>query len=341
MPAFVSPQLCTLVEAPPDGDGWLHEIKYDGYRAIAAIGGGKATVYTRKGLDWTDRFKPLLRPLADLPCRSALLDGEVAVADKEGRTDFGALQDALGPGGGKGIGYYVFDLLSLDGEDLRKRPLIERKEKLAELLKDQPRTGPLFYSDHIAGHGGDMLKRACAMHLEGIVSKRADAPYRSERTKTWLKVKCGMGQEFIIVGWRPSDVKARPFSSILIGVREGDRIVYRGRVGSGFGDRELETLWPELKRREVKAPSADDVPADMRRQAHFVKPELVAEIEFRGWTDDGYVRQGAFKGLQERQEAAEIVEERAESAPQGTKRGDSHGKDRTARRRTHRSRRRW
>ncbi|MEQ9690846.1 MAG: DNA polymerase ligase N-terminal domain-containing protein, partial [Bauldia litoralis] len=156
-PKFVAPQLASLVDAPPDGDDWLHEIKYDGYRAIAAIGGGEAAIHTRRGHDWTDRFQPLVRPLLDLPCRAALFDGEVTVTDKAGRTDFGALQDALGEGKGRGIGYHLFDLLSLDGEDLRRKPLIERKEKLAALLVDQPRAGPLFYSDHVVGHGGEMF----------------------------------------------------------------------------------------------------------------------------------------------------------------------------------------
>ncbi len=308
-PKFVAPQLASLVDAPPEGDAWIHEIKYDGYRAVAAIGGGRAAVYTRRGLDWTDRFGPLVRPLLDLPCRSALLDGEVAVTDKEGRTDFGALQDAMGEGKGRGIGYYLFDLLSLDGEDLRRKPLIERKARLAELLEDQPRTGPLFYSDHVVGHGGDMLKHVCEMGLEGIISKRADAPYRSERSKGWLKSKCEWGQEFVIIGWRPSDVKGRPFSSLLLAVREGEELSYRGRVGSGFGERELSELWAELKKREVKTPPANDVPADVRRKARFVKPDLVAEIAFRGFTDEGVVRQGSYKGLRKDKKPMEIVEE--------------------------------
>jgi len=331
-PKFVAPQLATLVDAPPEGDAWIHEIKYDGYRAVAAIGGGRAAVYTRRGLDWTDRFGPLVRPLLDLPCRSALLDGEVAVTDKEGRTDFGALQDAMGEGKGRGIGYYIFDLLSLDGEDLRRKPLLERKERLAKLLEDQPRTGPLFYSDHVVGHGGDMLRKVCEMGLEGIISKRADAPYRSERSKGWLKSKCEWGQEFVIIGWRPSDVKGRPFSSLLLAVREGEELSYRGRVGSGFGERELNELWPELKKREVKTPPANDVPADVRRRARFVKPELVAEIAFRGFTDEGVVRQGSYKGLRKDKKPMEIIEERPKhmdavaKADAGTKGGKMEAK---------------
>ncbi len=309
-PKFIAPQLATLADAPPEGDAWIHEIKYDGYRAVAAIAGDRTVIYTRRGLDWTDRFRPLVRPLLDLPCRSALFDGEVAVTDVKGHTDFGALQDALGEGRGRGIGYYLFDLLSLDGEDLRKRPLVERKQRLAKLLEDQPRSGPLFYSDHVVGHGGDMLKRVCAMGLEGIISKRADAPYRSDRGKTWLKSKCAWGQEFIIIGWRPSEVKGRPFSSILLAVREGGELSYRGRVGSGFGERELDELWPELKKREVKTPAAPDVPADIRKRSRFVRPELVAEIAFRGFTDEGLVRQGSYKGLRKDKPALEIVDER-------------------------------
>lgn len=310
LPKFVEPQLATLVEEPPSGDTWLHEIKYDGYRAIAAVASGKVRVFTRSGLDWSDKFAPVVRPLADLPCESALLDGEIAVADKEGRTNFGALQNALGAGG-TGIAYYLFDLLELDGVDLKRKPLVERKAKLAELLKDQPIEGPLIYSDHVVGHGADVFARACKMNLEGIVSKRADAPYVSVRGKSWLKIKCGMGQEFLIVGWRPSDVKARPFSSLLVGVREGDQIVYRGRIGSGFGDHELATLWPELEKRAVQKPSAENVPREILRDAHFVKPELVAEVEFAGWTHDGVVRHGRFKGLRNDKKPADVVKETA------------------------------
>ncbi len=309
LPDFVPPQLATLVDAPPSGDEWLHEIKYDGYRAIAAVADREARIFTRSGLDWTDKFASTAAALKLLPCRSALLDGEIAVADSEGRTDFGALQVALGKGGA-GATFYVFDLLALDGIDLRKAPLLERKHKLAALLSGVD-SGPVLYSDHVVGHGDDMFKRACTLGLEGIVSKRANAPYVSTRASTWLKVKCGKGQEFIIAGWRPSDVKGRPFSSILLAVREGDRLVYRGRVGSGFGDRELRTLWPELKKRAVKAPQVEGVPKAILRHANFVKPDLVAEIAFRGWTREGFVRQGSFKGLRADKRPAEIVAEKA------------------------------
>ncbi len=267
--------------------------------------------------------RPIVWPLADLPCRSALIDGEAVVRDAEGRSDFGRLQDAIAEGKGD-IVYYAFDLLSLDGEDLRRKPLVERKARLAKLLEGQPAGGPLFYSDHVVGHGAETFARACEMELEGIVSKRADAPYRSERTKGWLKVKCGHGQELIVIGWQPSTVRHRPFSSLLVATRDEDKLTYRGKVGTGFGERELKAVWRELDQRQVKTPPAADVPAAIRRKSRFVRPELVAEVSFAGWTDDGYVRHGAFKGLRQDKKAAKVVREKpyeSVPAPAGAKSG--------------------
>lgn len=289
LPSFVAPQLATLVDAPPAGDAWLHEIKYDSYRVIASLAGDKVVLRTRTGLDWTDRFRALVPALQRLRCASAVLDGEAAVADAHGKTDFGALQDALSDGKGC-IAYYLFDILHLDGRDLRNTPLIERKEILKHLLARSAPGGPLIYSDHVQGKGEDVFKNACNLHLEGIVSKRANVPYRSGRSGDWLKSKCRLEQEFVIVGWRPSAKTGRPFSPILLGVRERGRLRYAGRVGTGYSERQLENLAAEFRKRIRKSPPVDDVPPPIARQVRFVEPDLVAEIAFRGWTRDGLVR---------------------------------------------------
>ena len=320
LPAFVKPQLATLVDTPPEGKGWLHEIKYDGYRAIAALSGGKVAIRTRNGLDWTDKFHVMVAPLADLPCDTALIDGEIAVTDAQGRTDFGALQDALS-NGGAGIGYYMFDLLRLDGEDLRDTPLLERKARLKKLLKDVPANGPLIYSDHMDGAGEKIFAYACDLKLEGIVSKRADAAYRSGRTKSWLKRKCGMEQEFVIIGWRLSTKAGRPFSSLLLALREGDTLRYAGRVGSGYSEQGLGDLAEKFKKYARKDSPVPGVPAAIARHAHFLKPELVAQIALRGWTRDGLVRQGSFKGLRSDKPVRDVVRERPMVMAKAMKRG--------------------
>jgi len=258
-------------------------------------------------LDWTEKFASLVEPLASLPCRAALLDGEIAVADAEGHTDFGALQGALSEGSG-GFGYYIFDLLHLDGEDLRARPLIERKEKLKSLLEGI--RAPLLYSSHIESDGDLIFARACDLKLEGIISKKKNDRYRSGRTQSWLKIKCGMEQEFVIIGWRPSDKAGRPFSSLLLAVHEEGKLRYAGRVGTGYTGERLDELAREFKKHARGDPPVKDVPRAIVRHAHFVDPVLVAEISFRGWTKDGLVRQGSFKGLRADKPARQIVREK-------------------------------
>lgn len=297
------------MDEAPAGDDWLHEIKFDGYRAITSVAGSRVVIRTRNALDWTKRFSPLVKPLTELPCDAALFDGEITVSDAEGRSDFGALQTALSEGAG-GFGYYIFDLLHLDGEDLRRLPLLERKEKLRNLLQYAAKRGPLFYSSHIEGKGADTFSHACDLKLEGIISKRATDPYRSGRTQSWLKIKCGMEQEFVIIGWRPSDKAGRPFSSLLLALRENGELRYAGRVGTGYSDQRLDELAALFKKHARKDAPVKDVPRLIERQAKFVDPVLVAEISFRGWTRDNLVRQGSFKGLRADKPADQIVREK-------------------------------
>ena len=312
LPAFVDPQLATLVDEAPDGGGWLSEMKYDGYRVLIAVGGGEAKLFTRSGKDWTEKFTGIAAGALSLDCDGALIDGEVVAFDDTGRTDFSTLQAALKSGGP--LACFCFDLLSLDGTDLRTRPLVERKVALHDLLGDgeSGSSSALLYSEHVEGNGAAVLKSLCAKGHEGIVAKRADAPYRSGRSKAWLKVKCSRRQEFVVGGWSPSNKAGRPFSSILVGVFDGEDLVYRGRVGSGFTEATLDGLHENFEGLARKTSPFSGLPADIAKGAKFVAPQLVAEIEFAELTADGHIRHGVFKGLREDKRAKAVTGETPE-----------------------------
>lgn len=304
-PEFVKPQLATLVDAAPEGDGWLHETKFDGYRCLAALGKGGTRLYTRSGHDWTDRFHALDGAFDDLPCEAALIDGEIMAAQIRGSA-FSSLQKALKEGGP--LVFFAFDLLRVDGEDLRTSPQIARRERLEHLLSGVAADGPLRLSEHIIGGGPEVFAEACKAGAEGIISKRIDAPYRSRRSKAWRKVKCTRRQEFVIVGYAPSDKPGRAFASLLLASHEGERLRYKGRVGTGFSEAVMREVTAAMTPR--KTPPCAEVPPEVARDARWVRADLVAEVAFAEFTADGYLRHASFLGLRGDKDAAEVrVEE--------------------------------
>ncbi len=302
LPEFQDLQLCTLVDAVPTGSAWLHEVKYDGYRALISVANGKAKVFTRTGLDWTDKFAAIADAAAKLPVKSALIDGEI-VAFKDGHPDFSTLKDAISAGGDMTL--FAFDLLALDGEDLTGLSNVDRKARLQPLIpEDDDR---LRYSDHVIGAGEQLFETMCREGLEGIVSKRADAPYAGKRTKAWLKVKCTHRQEFVIVGWLPSD-KKRGFKSLLLGVREGKGYRYAGKVGTGFDQALMDDIRDKLDALDRTTPTVE-APKAAVRGAKWVPPKLVAEVAFAEVTPDGVLRHSSFIGLREDKAAKDVVAE--------------------------------
>jgi len=304
-PPFRPVQLAGLVDHVPPGDRWLHELKYDGYRTLIAIGGGEGRAFTRSGLDWSDRFAHLITEAAQLDVESALIDGEAVVTLADGRTSFQALQAALKDNPGT-IDYFAFDLLELNGEDLTGLPLVERKEKLAGILAN--RVSRLRYSDHIIGNGEKLLTSFCDAGLEGVISKRTDARYRGSRSGSWVKTKCIRRQEFVIVGWTPSD-KQRGFRSLLLGVNENGKLRYAGKVGTGFTGDEIERLM------EIMAPLAQkdatvQAPRAAVRGAHWIEAKLVAEIAYLEFTDEGVLRHPSYLGLREDKKPEAVVIEK-------------------------------
>ena len=301
--------LATLVKAPGATAQWLHEIKFDGYRLQARVDHGKVALLTRGGLDWTKRFGArLVDALAGLPVKAALLDGEAVVENAGGASDFPLLQSDLSEGRVDRMTYYVFDLLHLDGYDLRKAPLVARKALLARIVG--PATGPVRFSEHFEESGELVLQHACRLGLEGVVSKMRDSAYRSGRGKSWVKSKCSQRQEFVVGGFTPSTASAKAIGSLALGVYEGEALHYVGRVGTGFSASVARDLQARLdSMRAAASPFAERLDATEARGVRFVRPELVAEVDFRAWTADGRLRHSAFRALREDKPARAIVRE--------------------------------
>jgi bifunctional non-homologous end joining protein LigD len=303
LPAFIEPQLATLVDKVPEGPDWVFEMKYDGYRCLAALAGDGVRLYTRSGLDWTEKFAAVVPALQAIGAGSALIDGELCAFDENGRTDFSTLKDHLSNGGP--LTFFAFDLLSLDGTDLRKKPLVERKARLEQLL-GKAETGSLVqFSTHVTGNGQKVFDAVCRGRHEGIIAKDGTAPYQSQRSRVWLKVKCGKRQEFVIAGWSPS-AKKKTFASLLVGSWENGELVYRGRVGTGFTQADAAALQAQLDARTRKTSPFTDVPKAIARHAHWVSPELVAEIAYTEFTPDGVMRHPSFLALREDKPAAQV-----------------------------------
>ena len=314
LPEFIQPQLATLVSSVPRGDEWLHEIKFDGYRILCRLDTGKARFLTREAQDWSHRFGALSHIAEQLRSHRLLLDGEVVALDAQGVNDFQLLQNSLREGVSGNLVYYVFDLLHLDGKNLISTPLVERKEQLEKVIP--PGADSLRYSEHWIGKGDELLRKACSMGLEGIISKRKDEPYRSGRGKDWLKIKCVKSQEFVIGGFTDPAGSRVYLGALLLGVYDDGKLLYAGRVGTGFNNKSLRDVRARLDKIESKSPAFINPPrgADARG-VHWVNPELVCEIDFTSWTSDGLLRHPSFKGLRDDKPARQVKRETATVAP--------------------------
>jgi bifunctional non-homologous end joining protein LigD len=311
LPAFVPPSLATLRATAPSGEGWVHEIKFDGYRIQARLADGDVRLLTRKGLDWTTKFPNLAAAVAKLPARTALIDGEVVIEDANGVSTFSGLQAALKAGERERFVYYVFDLLHRDGRDLTSLPLVARKAELARLVGKGHLARPIRYSEHFEDDGAVVLRHACDMALEGIVSKRKDAPYRSGRSETFIKTKCANAQEFVVGGYSPATVLPQAVGALAVGYYAQGQLIYAGRIGTGYTRAVARDLWKRLNPLEVDEPPFDRIPhaEARRRDVRWVAPKTVIESHFRGWTADGLVRQAAFKGVREDKPPQDVVRE--------------------------------
>lgn len=309
MPEFVPPQLATLVDKPPSGDAWIHELKFDGYRLICHLNGRDIRFWTRNQKDWTAKFASVAKAVKALPLKSAILDGEIVALDPSGRASFQRLQQSINKGASSGLIFHIFDLIYLEGFSLTRCPLIERKRLLAELLSSVEEQGVLRYSDHIEGSGVEFFKEACKHGLEGIVSKQAESFYESTRSRNWLKIKCIKRQEFVIAGYTLSD-KGIPFSSLILGFYEKGKLIYAGRAGTGYTNAMRIELRKILDRMVVKKRPFEVIPKDPGlRKAVWTEPKLVGEVAFTEWTDEGVIRHPSFQGLREDKKPHEVVRE--------------------------------
>lgn len=302
---FIPPCLAQTAAKPPSGNDWVHEIKYDGYRVQAHIENGHVRLLTRNGHDWTARFGQVANDIRALAVRSAVIDGEAIVQDAAGVADFAALTSELKSGRSSRIAFMAFDLLHVDGADLRDRPLLARKAALNSILSGAVRL--VRFSNHMAGDGSAILGKACAIGVEGIVSKRVDKPYRSGRGGDWVKAKCVMADPFVIIGYVPSTATIDAVGSLVLGYYDGPQLIYAGRVGTGFTAAAAAKLWQSLQPMRIAAPAlASTLDRTQRAGVVWVKPALVARIEYRAWTDDRLLRHATYKGLRADKEAREI-----------------------------------